>query len=64
MKIIKKGEIPNQTKRFTCKLCGTTFEAEKGEYHGANQIGCMDGIEYVSTCPVCKNTVFIYRRSE
>lgn len=64
MKIIKQGEIPNQTKRFTCKLCGTVFEAEKGEYHEAIQIGWMDDIEYVSTCPVCENTVFIDRRSK
>jgi rubredoxin len=64
MKIVKKGEIPNKTKRFTCKLCGTVFEAERGEYHAANQIGWMEGIEYVSTCPVCKNTVFIDRRSK
>lgn len=64
MKIIKKGEIPKQTKRFKCKHCGTIFEAEKGEYNGANQLAWIDGIEYESTCPVCGHTVTIDRRSK
>lgn len=62
MKIIKRGEIPNIAKRFTCKYCGTVFEAENGEYKGASQMAyMMDGIEYEATCPICNRTAYIRR---
>lgn len=65
MKIIKQGEIPNYTKRFACKYCGSVFEAEKGEYQIASQIEyIMDGTVCKTTCPVCKNTVFINSRGK
>jgi rubredoxin len=54
VKILKQGEVPTDTKKFTCKKCGTVFEAEKGEYVIADQWAYMhDGITAFCDCPVC-----------
>ena len=62
MKIIKRGEIPDYTKRFTCETCGTIFEADQGEYKGCSQLAYLhDGLLYQCECPVCKKTAYIER---
>ena len=54
MKIIKRGEIPNQVRRFTCRYCGTIFEADNTEYRRADQLAYIhDGISAYCKCPVC-----------
>lgn len=60
MKIIKRGEIPTYTRRFTCETCGTIFEADQGEYTSCGELAYLhDGLLYQSTCPVCGKTAFI-----
>lgn len=60
MKIIERGKIPKNTKRFYCKNCGTVFDADKGEYVSADQMEYMhDGILYKCICPVCKKWAYI-----
>ena len=60
MLIIHRGEVPDITKRFECKYCGTLFEAAEGEYVSCNQMEYMhDGLEYKCLCPVCGRTVYI-----
>ena len=57
MKIIKRGEIPNKIKRFTCRYCGTIFEADNTEYRCADQLAYLyDGISAYCECPVCGKT--------
>ena len=62
MKIIKRGKIPSNTKKFTCGNCGTIFEANYGEWHSCGQIAQMhDGLLYECKCPVCERTAYIER---
>lgn len=54
MKILYRGEIPKKPKQFTCKYCGTVFEAEASEYKAADQIAWIhDGISAYCKCPIC-----------
>ena len=56
MKIIKMGELPKKTKRFTCMYCKTVFEADDTEYIQAGYLEQMhDGITAYCNCPVCGN---------
>lgn len=62
MKIIKRGEVPSLTKRFTCNHCHTIFEAGKNEYHSTSQIAQIyDGILYEAECPVCGKSAYLGR---
>ena len=49
MKIIKPGEIPKETIRFSCGYCGCIFEADKGEY----EKGPTYDPDYTCRCPTC-----------
>lgn len=51
MKIIKKGTIPDQTKRFMCKYCGCVFECDSSEYEYF--FDQKDGDFYKAKCPTC-----------
>lgn len=60
MKIIQKGVIPKQAKKFICRFCNTIFEAENGEYSVADQMSYLhDCIQYECQCPICKRTATI-----
>lgn len=49
MNIIKPGEIPKETIRFSCSYCGCIFEADKGEY----ETGPQYDPGYTCRCPTC-----------
>lgn len=51
MEIIKRGELPEESKKFTCRLCKCVFIAKKGEYGRQNLQ--YSGIEYTCDCPEC-----------
>lgn len=61
MEIIVRGEIPKEKEiRFSCKYCGTIFQAKRGEYQSVPQMAqVIDGIQYECKCPVCQHYVFI-----
>lgn len=52
IKIIKPGEKPDTTKRFTCEQCGYVFEADEDDY----EVG-FDPLYgdycYMIECPTC-----------
>lgn len=57
MKIIKKGTIPNTTRRLTCCYCGCVFECDANEYryHSSQRDG--DWVE--ANCPTCGKVVAV-----
>lgn len=54
MKIIKKGIIVKSDKRFSCRNCGTIFDADNEEYQTRTK---MLITLYYCTCPVCGERV-------
>ena len=62
MKIIKKGIVDSETKRFECKACGCIFEADNTEYCESYSmelvLGCSPA--YKCVCPTCKKLVYTY----
>lgn len=54
MTIIKHGDPPDTTTRFTCGVCGCVFEAEKTEYDIAEV--CRVRFR-VAECPDCGENV-------
>lgn len=61
MKIIKRGEIPEEkVYRHTCRTCKTVFECTKGEgkMNYGNQRDPGDFITI--NCPVCHGDCIIY----
>lgn len=59
MQIIKYGSIPtNKVKRFTCKTCGTIFDATAVEYQRAMEIYIDNEIKYKCRCPLCNKWVY------
>lgn len=56
MKIIKKGKIPDTTKRFTCSNCGCIFVCNKNEY--VRHFDQREGDYCEAKCPTCRTTVY------
>ena len=60
MKIIKKGRVDSDTKRFECKACGCIFEANMREYQASSVMEIMVGVlpAYKCACPTCRKLVY------
>ena len=59
MKIIKEGKLSTNDKEFTCKYCGTVFEATSEEYERLEYLYGV--IVYKCKCPMCGKTAYIYK---
>jgi len=54
MRIVKHGEIPEVCRRFTCKACGTVFDAGLLECWVSHKPKGEAGADiYQSVCPLC-----------
>lgn len=61
MKILKMGEIPDESIKFICSYCKCEFIADKGEY--SKHYLRMEGvILYTIACPCCSKYVLVTQK--
>ena len=61
MKILKMGEIPDESIKFICSYCKCEFIADKGEY-SKHYLRMEDVILYTIACPCCSKYVLVKQK--
>lgn len=61
MKILKMGEVPDESIKFICSYCKCEFIADKGEYSKYYRRR-KDLILYMIACPCCGKCVFVKQK--
>ena len=61
MKILKMGEVPDESIKFICSYCKCEFIADKGEY--SKYYHRTEGvILYTIACPCCSKYVVVRQK--
>lgn len=61
MKILKMGEVPDESIKFICRDCKCEFIADKGEY-SKHYLQREDLILYTIDCPCCSKYVLVRQK--